>query len=94
MIKNFGDILLSKGLISEEELAKALTVQKRSAFKLGQLLVKKGTINEDDVLRVLSEQYSIPLKDELEIKNIDKLVEKVPLKFIQKYRGKNKSKIR
>lgn len=86
MIKNFGDILLSKGLISEEELAKALTVQKRSAFKLGQLLVKKGTINEDDVLRVLSEQYSIPLKDELEIKNIDKLVEKVPLKFIQKYR--------
>jgi general secretion pathway protein E len=86
MIKNFGDILLSKGLISEEELAKALTVQKRSAFKLGQLLVKKGTINEDDVLRVLSEQYSIPLKDELQIKNIDKLVEKVPLKFIQKYR--------
>lgn len=85
-MRRFGDILIEEGLIEEDELKKALTLQRKSAFKLGQILIKKGLIAEDDVLKALSKQYEIEFAEKIEPSGIEDLVEKVPLKFVQKYR--------
>jgi len=85
-MRRFGDILVEEGLIEEEELKKALTLQRKSAYKLGQILIKKGLISEDDALKALSIQYEMEYAEKLEPHNIEELVEKVPLKFVQKYR--------
>lgn len=85
-MKKFGDILVEDGLIEAEELKKALTLQKKSAYKLGQILIKKGLVAEEDVLRALSKQYDIQYVEKLEPHNIEELIEKVSLKFVQKYR--------
>lgn len=85
-MRRFGDILVEEGLLDEEELKKALTLQRKSAYKLGQILIKKGLISEDDALKALSKQYEMLYADKLEPHKIEELVEKVPLKFVQKYR--------
>lgn len=85
-MRKFGDILVEEGLIEAEELKKALTLQRKSAYKLGQILIKKGLISEEDALKALSKQYEMPFAEKLEPLNIEQLIEKVPLKFVQKYR--------
>jgi general secretion pathway protein E len=85
-MRKFGDILVEEGLIEADELKKALTLQRKSAYKLGQILIKKGLISEEDALRALSKQYEMPFAEKLEPLNIEQLIEKVPLKFVQKYR--------
>lgn len=85
-MRRFGDILVEEGLIEEEELKKALTLQRKSAYKLGQILIKKGLISEEDALKALSKQYEMEYAEKLEPKNIEQLTDKVPLKFVQKYR--------
>ncbi|HNL11479.1 MAG TPA: ATPase, T2SS/T4P/T4SS family, partial [Turneriella sp.] len=85
-MRKFGDILVEEGLIEADELKKALTLQRKSAYKLGQILIKKGLISEEDALKALSKQYEMSFADKLEPLNIEQLIEKVPLKFVQKYR--------
>lgn len=85
-MRRFGDILVEEGLIEEDELKKALVLQRKSAYKLGQILIKKGLISEDDALKALSIQYEMEYADKLEPHNIEELIDKVPLKFVQKYR--------
>ena len=53
-----GDILVSMGKITSEQLAKALELQKKSDSKrfLGQILVDEGFIEYKDILRVLAVQ--------------------------------------
>lgn len=85
-MRKFGDILVEEGLIEAEELKKALTLQRKSAYKLGQILIKKGLISEEDALGALSKQYEMEYAEKLEPHNIEQLIEKVPLKFVQKYR--------
>ncbi|MBN8221255.1 MAG: type II secretion system ATPase GspE [Spirochaetes bacterium] len=85
-MRRFGDILVEEGLIEEEELKKALTLQRKSAYKLGQILIKKGLISEEDALKALSKQYEMDYAEKLEPQHVEELVEKVPLKFVQKYR--------
>ncbi len=57
--KLFGQELLEKGAISEEELNTALNLQKQSAERIGKLLVDIGALSEADMIRYLSEHLGI-----------------------------------
>jgi general secretion pathway protein E len=56
-----GEILIERRLISQEDLDKALELQKERGDKLGKTLVDLGFIAMRDVLAALSDQLSIPL---------------------------------
>ncbi len=58
-----GDILVKDGIISEEQLSKALSLQKDSGSKLGAILIAQGWLKEDQLFKVLEEQYEIPYID-------------------------------
>ncbi len=55
-----GDLLMSKGLINEEQLSRALVESRRAGDVLGRVLVRQGSIFESELARVLAEQWSIP----------------------------------
>jgi len=80
--KKIGQMLIDKGLITEEQLKEALESQKETNQFLGRILVEKGFIKEEDLLSTLSGQLDIPvicLKD----KYIDyQWLEKFPLSAI------------
>ncbi|MEW6556843.1 MAG: type IV-A pilus assembly ATPase PilB [Elusimicrobiota bacterium] len=58
--KKIGDLLLEKGLISQDELTEALTYQKKTGKQFGETLLQLGYIKEDDLLKALSEQMNVP----------------------------------
>lgn len=62
---HLGDLLIEKGLISENQLSQALEKQKLSGFskKLGEILVQEGFISEKEIAVVLSKQLNIDFID-------------------------------
>ncbi len=57
----FGEMLQDRGLVSREDLASALSLQKESSERIGKILIDLGFVAERDVLSVLSEQIERPL---------------------------------
>lgn len=66
--KQIGEILISAGKLSNEQLIKALELQKVQHKKLGEVIVENGIITEYDFLEALSQQTGY------EIVNLDKIV--------------------
>jgi type IV pilus assembly protein PilB len=58
-----GDILVREGLITPDQLKKALLEQKGSGMRLGYTLVKLGFIEETEVTKMLARQYRMPAVD-------------------------------
>ena len=58
-----GDLLVQQGIISEEQLIKALAAQKESGRKLGVMLTELGHVTENQLLSFLSQHLKVPLVD-------------------------------
>lgn len=55
-----GDALLADGLITDEQLGKALELQKQSGKRLGNIFVEMGVVTENDIVSVLGKLLGIP----------------------------------
>ncbi len=82
-----GDMLVSNGEITEEQLKQALSDQKESGRKLGRILVERGYIEEDKFLGFLSEQFGIPFIDLREEPFDPALVTLLPETYARRYRA-------
>lgn len=58
-----GEILLNAGLISQENLDKAVELQKKTGDKFGRVLVSMGVVEEDVVLKLFADQLGVPFID-------------------------------
>jgi type IV pilus assembly protein PilB len=54
-----GEILLSGGLISQEQLEKALKIQQKTGKKLGEIFLNQGIVTEEQIIKVLEMQLGI-----------------------------------
>jgi len=80
-----GEILLEKGLITQEQLDEALKVQKNTTEQIGRILMDLGHVGERDVLRAHAEQLGIPFL-ELDETSVDGDVAKaIPQSVVQRY---------
>jgi type IV pilus assembly protein PilB len=83
--KPLGQILLEKGLITQEQLDEGLKVQKNTSEQIGRILVDLGYVVERDVLRAHAEQLGIPFL-ELDRVSVDEDVAKaIPQSVVQRY---------
>ena len=81
-----GQILLSKELISPEQLASALGEQERWGSRLGMTLVKMGFVEEEALIRVLAGQLRLPVA-RIRGKSVSsEMLEIVPVELAEKYR--------
>ena len=55
----FGELLVSKGLLSREELEKALDEQSKHGGRLGEVLLRLEKLNHEDVTLALAEHLSM-----------------------------------
>jgi type IV pilus assembly protein PilB len=58
-----GEVLVAQGLITEDQLGRAIAAQKLSLAPLGSVLVKQGAMNEDRLTQVLSVHLDAPIAD-------------------------------
>ncbi len=86
MSGRLGSMLVSSGLISDDQLKKALTVQKTEGGRLGSILVKLGFVQEDKLMTFLSKQYGVPYVDLSKFEINPAVIKHIPAEVAQKYR--------
>ena len=55
-----GEILVRQGKIKEEDLARAMNMQREKGGKIGEILVQLGLVSEEEIYACLSAQFGIP----------------------------------
>lgn len=84
--KKLGEILLEKGLLTHEQLERALALQRTTGKRMGKILVEQKWIEEDTLLEALSERFGIP-RVKIDAYSIDPSVVKlVPREMAQRYK--------
>ncbi|HTP03664.1 MAG TPA: type IV-A pilus assembly ATPase PilB [Nitrospirota bacterium] len=86
MAGRLGAMLVSSGLITDEQLKKALAAQKAEGGRLGSILVKLGFIQEDKLMTFLSKQYGVPYVDLNKFEINAAVIKHIPADVAQKYR--------
>ncbi len=61
--ERLGELLLAQGLISRDQLARALTEHRSTNLRLGLILVRQGVIDELELTKILARQYRMPAVD-------------------------------
>ncbi len=82
-----GQLLLSRGLITQDQLDKALAAQKNTRRKLGKTLIDLGFISEAMLAELLSKQLGIPYVDIRHYKVDLKLVQRLPEVHARRFRA-------
>jgi type IV pilus assembly protein PilB len=66
-----GDLLVREGLITEEQLRRALSEQRSNGSRLGFTLVSMGFVSETDLTRILARKYRVKAVDLSRIDKVD-----------------------
>ena len=80
-----GDLLLSSGMISHEQLERALELQKESKERLGDVLVQSGIITEQQLIEALKIQLGVEFVDLTAVSIPVELAKYVPRTLAKKY---------
>src|ERR1700756_2363321 len=85
MSQRLVNLLVKEKIITQEQLAQAIKVQKESNVRLGSALVKLGFLTDEDVTNFLSRQYGVPAIN-LSYFEIDPaVVELIPFETAKRY---------
>jgi type IV pilus assembly protein PilB len=82
--ERIGDLLVREGLISKEQLEKALQEQKQNGTRVGYNLVKLGFIQEIELTKTLARQYKMPAVDLSKFEVDPKIAKLVPADLAMK----------
>jgi type IV pilus assembly protein PilB len=58
--KQLGELLIERGIISQNQLEKALAVQQERGGLIGEILVELGFAKEEEIAQTLTAQYGFP----------------------------------
>src|SRR5437867_12247837 len=83
--RRLGDLLVADGLLTAEQLKKALAEQKGSPEKIGSVLIKLGFINEEQLIGFPSRQYGVPSITLTQLDIESDVLKLVPAPIARKY---------
>ena len=84
-VSRLGELLVRNQLISDNQLAAAISEQKKAGIRLGAALVKLGYVQEHDLATFLSKHYGVPSIDLSEFDIDPAVIALVPAEVAQKY---------
>jgi type IV pilus assembly protein PilB len=84
--ERLGDLLVREGLLTREQLAKALQEQSQNpGQRLGLTVVKLGMVPETEVVRMLARQYRMPAVDLARFEIDTRLLKLIPAELASKH---------
>jgi len=83
--ERLGDLLFREGLITREQLDKALQEQRANGTRVGYNLVKLGFIQETELVKALARQYKLPAVDLSKFEVDPKVLKLVPAELASKH---------
>ena len=84
-VSRLGELLVRNQLISDDQLAQAISEQKKEGIRLGAALVKLGYVQEHDLASFLSKHYGVPSINLAEFDVDPAVVSLIPAEVAQKY---------
>lgn len=85
MALRIGELMVKNGLITMEQLAKAVEEQKKHGGKLGAILVRMGFITEKVLVEVMSRQFRIRTLDLERVEIQPELIKLIPAPLAKKF---------
>jgi len=82
--ERIGELLVREGLITSDQLAKALQEQKQNGTRVGYNLVKLGFIPEVELTKMLAKQHRMPAVDLSRFEVDPKIAKMIPADLAQK----------
>ncbi len=93
-IKRLGELLISAGIIKQEDLDRGIELQKGTRDRLGTVLIKNGIVTEQEIIEALQMQLGIEFVDLTKVtiptemaqvlpKNIAKQYNVVPVRIVK-----------
>lgn len=83
--KSIGSILVDVELVTQDDIEKALELQKQTGKRLGEVLVMMGAVSDDDIRWALAEQLNLPYvnirKDQIDPEVAHLLPEKIARRY-------------
>lgn len=79
-----GDVLVNSGIITDEQLEKALEFQKGTGRKLGEVLIDEGIVSDEAITKALSSQLGIEMVDLRNISIPEDILGLVPSNVLKK----------
>src|SRR5215510_540526 len=83
--ERIGEILVREGMITKEQLSKALQEQKQNGTRVGYNLVKLGFIQEIELTKMLAKQHKMPAVDLSRFEVDPKIAKMIPNELAQKH---------
>jgi type IV pilus assembly protein PilB len=80
-----GKLLVGARLINDDQLQKALYVQRKEGGKVGSILVKLGFIDEGKMMNFLGQQYKLPFVDPTSLEIDPAVIKLIPAELVQKH---------
>lgn len=81
-----GEILLDYGLITQEQLSKALDKQVKTGRRLGSMLEEMGYVDSDTLMSMLSKQHNIPFINLFEVKVHPDVLNVIPFEQVRSFK--------
>ncbi|HAG95319.1 MAG: MSHA biogenesis protein MshE [Pseudomonadales bacterium] len=82
-----GDLLVSKGLIVDEQLKQALNEQKRTGKKIGKVVIDLGFVTESQMLQTMANHFGYPFVDLARFRLNNELIKVLPETYARRFRA-------
>lgn len=83
--KKLGELLIEAGCVTQEQVEKALEMQKETGLKLGEILIKENYVSEEQILKVIQFQLGIEYIDIRKVYIDEETVKMIPEETCRKY---------
>ncbi|MGZ8901129.1 MAG: hypothetical protein ACXW3Z_13630, partial [Limisphaerales bacterium] len=83
---SIGQTLVGKGLLSPEQLQKAMEMQQREGLRLDRAVIQLGFLTEKQMLELLGEQLHLPIVSLEEVTIDNQTLKSLPPRFVYRKR--------
>ncbi|MGO9311606.1 MAG: type IV-A pilus assembly ATPase PilB [Syntrophobacteraceae bacterium] len=87
MAKKIGELLVQEGLVTIDQLNRALDEQQQSGERIGEALVKLGMVGEDTLLEFIARQFHCPQVNLSKLNIPKEVAALIPLDIMHKYQA-------
>ncbi|HOV85701.1 MAG TPA: type IV-A pilus assembly ATPase PilB [Syntrophobacteraceae bacterium] len=87
MSKKIGELLVSEGLLDNDQLARALEEHNQTGERIGAVLIRLGMIGEDTLVGFLARQFHVPEVNLAKLSVPKAVISLIPMDVAQKYQA-------
>jgi type IV pilus assembly protein PilB len=81
----FGELLLSSGKVTPQQIQEGLALQQEEGGRLGTCLVRLGHLQEEELMDLLSQHFGVPSVDLLQMEIDPGVIKSIPADIARKY---------